>query len=156
VQTKLSSLDRLSIFGDQQIIDGEMAECCISGLWLLHDWLDESHQISQDLHTSTGSYWHAIMHRREPDFSNSKYWFRRVGDHPIFPVLCDAAKTSAAQTGSNQSSCHLASQNDWDPYRFVDLCEAASRGGKDVQLCRNVAQLEWQILFDFCYRAAVS
>src|SRR6185295_3279275 len=48
---------------------------CRAGLWLLQDFLDESHAISQDIDTREGSFWHAIMHRREPDASNSKYWW---------------------------------------------------------------------------------
>src|SRR5262245_35001335 len=67
--------------------DLDFALACMAGLWLYHDFLDESHSISQDLHTVEGSYWHAIMHRREPDYWNSKYWFRRVGDHPIYDKL---------------------------------------------------------------------
>ena len=45
-----------------------------TGLWLYHDGLDESHAISQELDTAEGSFWHAIMHRREPDASSWKYW----------------------------------------------------------------------------------
>ena len=45
-----------------------MAACCLCGLWLLHDFLDESHSLSQEITTDTGSYWHGIMHRREPDY----------------------------------------------------------------------------------------
>src|SRR5262245_21627515 len=52
-------------------------QAMLAGLWLYHDWLDESHRISQSLDTPTGSFWHAIMHRRERDFSNSKYWYAR-------------------------------------------------------------------------------
>src|SRR5690348_16418541 len=47
------------------------AKAMLAGLWLWHDWLDESHRISQSLSSATGSFWHAIMHRREGDFSNS-------------------------------------------------------------------------------------
>ena len=67
------------------IHDHDMASCCLAGLWLLHGFLDESHKISQDIETTAGSYWHALMHRREPDFSNAAYWFRRVDRHP--PVV---------------------------------------------------------------------
>src|SRR6476661_1793936 len=56
----------------QRIADREMASCCLAGMWLLHDYLDESHNISQRIDTPEGSYWHAIMHRREGDFSNAK------------------------------------------------------------------------------------
>src|SRR5256885_982720 len=44
----------------------------LAGLWLWHDFLGESHKIAQSLATPSGSMWHAIMHRREGDFSNSK------------------------------------------------------------------------------------
>ena len=64
-----------------------MALACMAGLWLRHDFLDESHRISQDLENPSGSYWHGIMHRRELDFSNAKYWFRRVGMHRVFEPL---------------------------------------------------------------------
>src|SRR5687768_16030718 len=42
----------------------EDAEALVAGLWLWHDYLDESHAVSQSLHSPTGSFWHAIMHRR--------------------------------------------------------------------------------------------
>ncbi|MDF1745055.1 MAG: hypothetical protein P1V19_15260, partial [Gimesia sp.] len=49
-----------------------------AGLLCLHDYLDESHQFSQSVQNQglhqAGDYWHHIMHRREPDYSNAKYW----------------------------------------------------------------------------------
>ena len=45
---------------------------CMSGLWLLAGDLDRSHTISQSIGSAEGSFWHAIMHRREGDFGNSK------------------------------------------------------------------------------------
>ncbi len=54
----------------------------LSGLWLWHDCLDESHKVSQQLHTTSGSMLPAILHRPEGDFSNSKYWVAPCGHHP--------------------------------------------------------------------------
>ena len=44
---------------------------CAAGLWLRFDFLDESHRISQeDEGAPDRDFWHAVMHRREPDASN--------------------------------------------------------------------------------------
>ena len=110
-----------------RVKDISFAAACRAGLWLAYDFLDESHWISQDLDTLEGSYWHALMHRREPDYGNSKYWFRRVPEHPIFTDLAKQAATLASRSGSGP----LARQSTWDPFAFVDLCESAAReGGK--------------------------
>ena len=67
------------LFDGQPARHRELARACLAGLWLYHDFLDEAHRISQSLHGREGSYWHGIMHRREGDFANAKYWFHRVG-----------------------------------------------------------------------------
>jgi hypothetical protein len=117
--------------------DRSMAMACISGLWLLHDFLDESHTISQDLDTPTGSYWHGLMHRREPDAPNAKYWFRHLGSHPVFALL-------EKEFGKR-----------WDPFEFIDRCEACrGQGGDEETACRQIQLREWQILFEWCYERA--
>src|SRR5687767_6605154 len=45
------------------------ARCALAGLWLLFDELERAHRIVQEIPTPTGSFWHAIVHRREGDFS---------------------------------------------------------------------------------------
>jgi hypothetical protein len=159
-RTLLPQLKKLSVdaaFGERKVADREMADCCLSAIWLLHDFLDESHTISQQIETRSGSYWHAIMHRREPDFGNSKYWFRRVGEHATFPALAAAARELAEQEKLDRSSAFLAEQGDWDPMRFVDLCEASLCGRSSSEmLCRRIQRVEWQLLFDDCFRQAVN
>jgi hypothetical protein len=68
---RLQALTVEQAFAPHRVRDRDAAAACLAGLWLYHDFLDESHTISQGLHTPEGSYWHALMHRREPDFSNS-------------------------------------------------------------------------------------
>jgi hypothetical protein len=133
--------------------DRDMATACQAGLWLAFDFLDEAHTISQELLTAEGSYWHALMHRREPDFSNSKYWFRRVGAHPVYDSLGHEAALLAA--GAPARAAFLGTQADWDPFAFVDLCEASyDEKAPCHNLCRQVQRVEWELLFARCFRRA--
>src|SRR5262245_3674168 len=71
LRQRLAALEVPTAFGGAPVADESAARCCLAGLWLAHDFLDESHAISQEIETPDGSYWHAIMHRREPDYWNS-------------------------------------------------------------------------------------
>lgn len=152
-------LDELSIetaFAGRTVRDRDLAAGCLSGLWLVHDYLDASHGISQNLETVEGSYWHGIMHRREPDYGNSKYWFRRVGNHPVFEPLRTDAAALASVAETDEASDFLTRQSAWDPFAFIDLCEACARGRSSAEtLCMQIQRREWELLFAFCFRGAV-
>jgi hypothetical protein len=140
IKPVLSRFDPLTDLG-RPVRDQNVARACLAGLWLYHDFLDESHTVSQDLPSPEGSFWHAVMHRREPDPSNSKYWWRRVGLHPVISQLVEQAPA----LGYDYTS----------PFDFVDFCEKVrGTGGSDEGLARSVQLLEWQLLFDHCYRLA--
>jgi hypothetical protein len=154
VRVRLEASLKDDAFAPHRVRDRGMADACRAGLWLYHNFLDESHQISQELHTPTGSYWHALMHRREPDFDNAKYWFRRVGTHPVYEALRQNAASLAA--AAPPAAAFLRTQAAWDPFAFVDLCAAVLVGRAPCEeLCRDVQKREWELLFDWCYRQAV-
>ena len=119
-------------------------EAAMAGLWLYFSCLDEAHQVAQSLGTLDGSFWHAIMHRQEPDAGNAAYWFRQTGKHAIFPGLRDAAL-----------ALEFACGHTWDPFAFIDACEdARRRPGSDREwLMRRVQLAEWQLLFQHCARS---
>jgi hypothetical protein len=115
-------------------------EAALSALYLYFSCLDQSHEISQSIHSPEGAYWHGVMHRQEPDPGNAGYWFRQVGAHPVFPALAKAAQTIGAMDGP------------WDPIRFVEICEQARRqpGSPLERMALETQRAEWQLLFDYC------
>jgi len=107
---------------------GDKAACIRSALYLRFNFLNESHKVSQGIHSVEGSYWHAIMHRREPDYTNSKYWYRKVGAHPALKSLPNS-----------------------DPFAFVDFCEAAEKDETKRARAVEVQKKEWSALFEYCF-----
>lgn len=155
LEGQLRQFDVAAAFAHCSLTNRAAAEACLAGIWLRHDFLDESHTLSQSLHTPEGSYWHGIMHRREPDFDNAAYWFRRVGRHPIFESLCGAARAVAGDADLPEEARFLLTQTIWDPFAFIKLCEQCyDERVAATPLCQAVQQQEWQLLFDHCYRSA--
>ena len=141
VKDGLERFDPLKDLG-RPVVDADAARACHAGLWLLFDYLDESHTISQGIESPDGSFWHAVMHRREPDVSNSKYWWKRVGTHPVLRQLVKC--------------CNLHGEIYTTPEDFVDFCDwARGTNGHEEQLAKMVQRTEWRLQFDHCYRRAV-
>jgi hypothetical protein len=146
VRSRLEAFSVEQALAPHPVRDRDLAIACHAGLWLYHNFLEESHTLSQSVASPTGSYWHGLMHRREPDADNAKYWFHRVGSHPIFPVLARTAQELGLSL----------MDNGWNPFDFIDLCEKyrATDSPEELTL-RQVQRREWQLLFDYGYREAL-
>lgn len=154
-----TSLDEL--FRGESLKNTAFGSAIKSGLLLWNDALNASHNISQGLENQTGSYWHGIMHRREPDYSNSKYWFGKVGAHPIFPQLRERAIAILKETPNPSDTLEgiaqaIAASEDWDAYQFIDWCQAAENGMDDVaRFLQQVQVEEIKLLLAYSYQNAV-
>lgn len=131
------------------------AECCVSALWLFNNYLDESHTISQSIHEPMGSYLHGIMHRREGDFSNAKYWFNRAGDSEAVVLMTDSMST---EIGLSE---RFSDGGRFSPIKFVDVVEAQTLNGSSSSTnelselkLNKISFLELLSVFDWCFEAA--
>jgi hypothetical protein len=136
------------------------ASAVLAGLWLWHDGLEECHQLVQKAPArqdvaATYNFWHAIMHRREGDFSNSKYWYHQAGDHPILPAIGQHVGDLVNHLPADKSLLRLL-RGGWNPDAWVDLVEEVDSAVNDPRrgLLVNIQQIEWRMLFEHCVRQA--
>ncbi len=118
----------------------------------MHDFWDASHEAAQkadDLgERDFSAYWHGIAHRREPDPGNASYWFRRVGRHPLFPSLAEAARPLLERQGDASLTGRLLSGGGWNPSAMIDLCSEAKSGTPRESLARRLQRLEMWLLLE--------
>jgi hypothetical protein len=119
-----------------------------AGLLQIHDFWDDSHHAAQEAddlgETAVSAYWHGIAHRREPDFGNASYWFRRVGKHPIFGPLGTAARELIERERTGTIEGDPLAAVPWDPFAFLNAC----RSGRDGRRLRRLQRLEMALLLD--------
>ncbi len=157
----------LAAFGPDELLPGHRraadAMAVVSGLYLIHDFLDDAHRLAQEADNRTAAYWHGIMHRREPDYDNARYWFRRVGDHPLFGPLGEAARRVLADAASRLPVEPIDRQGRWDAFAFVRVCEQLGdrarsdepAGSDAILLARRLQGLEMKLLLAYSIDAAV-
>ena len=123
----------------------------------LHLWFDHlptAHAVFQNDDSANGSLWHAILHRREGDFSNGKYWLARAGRHPVYETIARLAPSVIPPDADRLFLTLL--RGGWDPSAFVDLVRQVSTSNDPASRSTAVEmqRLEWRALFCHCARHA--
>jgi hypothetical protein len=115
-----------------------------AGLVYACDSLEESHMIVQGISGDEAAYWHGMIHRRDTDFENARYWFRRAGVLPVFNELHRAASAVSSV---------VAAQPNWDPYLFTGLCEQEKFGEEEQRgVLLKLQVIEFRAMFDDAWR----
>jgi hypothetical protein len=114
----------------------------LAGLYLYVDDLDAAHIRAQDDATPTGSFWHAVVHRREGDFDNAKYWYAKASNHPAMSHI--DLTGGGAGSGTDVAA--------YDPDTFVDqVRQNRTDDERDAKPALLSAQRkEWKALFEWC------
>ena len=141
---RIQSADEAAISGGKTIGNKEVFALVRGALLYSVDAIHEAHTLFQDAKGDLGSYWHGMMHRREGDFDNARYWFRRTGVLPVFSEMHRAA---------SETSALMARQSNWDPYLFTGECEQARFGETEsLNQLSTLQKIEFEVLFDYCWR----
>jgi len=107
-------------------------------LLLWHDHWEEAHAIAQsDEGDPDHDYLHGMVHRREGDFGNSKYWFRSAGVHAGFPAM---TVRIVAAANDHALADKIIKDGVWSPSAFVDVVRDHSGG--EEGFCRAVQAAE--------------
>ena len=144
---RLRGADDAKVFGGALVPSDAPVGLVRAGLFYYHNALDDAHKQAQVDEGDLAAYWHGMIHRREGDFENARYWMRRAGEQPVFQEMQHRASDAAP---------HMGRQSNWDPYLFIHLCEQYKYGEHEYRKeIGHLQKVEFAVMFDYVWRRCV-
>jgi len=145
---------------DVKVIDDELQRLWKTGklpLWsekqvkcfflLWYDYLEPAHQLAQDERTPEFNYFHAIVHRREGDFFNSRFWLRQIDNRHIAMIdIAKEVRTFLNEKGELQLLDEIVKDDGWLSLEFLEEVMKASkleRTSPQVKLLTQIQTIEF-------------
>jgi hypothetical protein len=154
--------EEIAALSDQLLAEGRpdgllSAQAWKAALHLWNDSLAAAHDLVEPMDTPAGAVLHGIMHRREGDYDNAKYWFHRAGDHPAYHSLQSRAASFLRQQEIpggplKEVFDKMIAQGNWNPYLFINAVSIQeNRYGEDETrgLLEQLQQLELEAMIRF-------
>jgi hypothetical protein len=155
IESEASLNGRLRQNSEWTKLSTERQELVQALILLWHDHLDSAHTIAQSVDNADGAFVHGIMHRREPDYGNATYWFRRVGSHGAFAEIAKRASDMLSGPADLELRSRLLPQQQWDPFGFINACEQVAgrpRSETDRRRLQEIQGLEFEALLHWLTR----
>jgi len=135
----------------------EDADCCLAGLWLLHDFLHESHELARDPH-ATGSFWHAsciaaskttALEVLAPPIRDTSVPGRaRSGEAGVLPQAGSRRSRRAPSPARGATTARRAEVGCVPVRRLLQ----SAQGDHELErACEMLQRIEWGVLFDYCF-----
>ena len=144
---RIREADDAAILGGANSLPGAPLPLLRAGLFYYHNAIADSHREAARDEGDLAAYWHGMVHRREGDFDNARYWMRRAGEQPVFQEM---------QGRVHDGAPNMARQSNWDPFLFINLCEQYKYGEHEYKKEIGALQrVEFAVMFDYVWRRCV-
>jgi hypothetical protein len=171
LKSYIDKTNTTALFIEHPLVSDIHGHLIRNALYQKNDDLDAAHQICQTTGQSTAlpevSYWHGIIHRREPDFDNARSWFQKtqgfIGNDALYRAIYNLLQRAIQMPDYGdvrdialQFLRHLQSQGVWDVLYFLDLCASCAQN-KDThlqKLLEDIQAIEFQTLFHWTFQKA--
>ena len=145
---RIRETDDATILGGADPLPGAPLPLLRAGLFYYHNAIEDSHREAAKGEGDLAAYWHGMVHRREGDFDNARYWMRRAGEQPVFQEMHGRSADGAP---------NMNRQSNWDPSLFINLCEQYKYGAHEYKKeIGTLQRVEFAVMFDYVWRRCVA